>query len=140
MRLLARLPVWLYRLRLGWLLGGRLLLLTHQGRHSGVTRRTVLEVIGHDDESDTYYVAAAWGERAQWLRNLQAKAETVVTVGRRRFRAVARIIPVEDAERVLGEYGERHRIAQRALGRLFGSSDPHELAGVLPIVALKVER
>jgi len=100
----------------------------------------VLEVVGHDQDSGAYYVVAAWGDRAQWLLNLKVKPEAAVTVGRRRFRAVARIIPVEDAERVLREYGEQHRIAQRALGRLLGSTDPHELAGVLPVVALEPER
>jgi hypothetical protein len=30
-RLAFRLPIWLYRLRLGWLLGDRFLLLTHIG-------------------------------------------------------------------------------------------------------------
>lgn len=32
LRLLLRAPVALYRLRLGWLLGGRVLLLSHTGR------------------------------------------------------------------------------------------------------------
>ncbi len=127
-------------MRLGWLLGRRLPLLTHQGRHSGVPRRVVLEVVGHDQDSDTYYVVAAWGERAQWLLNLKSHPEAAVIVGRRRFRAVTRIIAVEDAERVLREYGERHRIARRALGRILGSTDPHELASVLPVVSLSPER
>ncbi len=138
--MLARLPVCLYRMRLGWLLGRRLMLLTHQGRHSGVPRRVVLEVVGHDEGSDAYYVVAAWGERAQWLLNLKSNPEAAVIVGRRRFRAVAHITAVEDAERVLREYGERHRIAQRALGRILGSTDPHELASVLPVVSLSPER
>ncbi len=138
--MLVRLPVCLYRMRLGWLLGGRFLLLTHQGRHSGVPRRVVLEVVGHNEGSDAYYVVAAWGERAQWLLNLKAEPKATVVGGRRRFRAVAQIIPVEDAERVLREYGERHRIAQRALGRILGSTDPRELASVLPVVSLSPER
>jgi hypothetical protein len=40
-----RLPSYLYRLRLGGLLGHRFLLLTHRGRKSGLTRRTPLEVL-----------------------------------------------------------------------------------------------
>lgn len=139
-RLIVRMPIWLYRLRLGWLFGSRFLLLTHQGRRTGVQRRTVLEVISHDRDSDIYYVAAAWGERAQWLRNLEANPEATVTVGRRRFQAGARIITAEDAERVFLEYGEQHRMGMRALGRLLGSTDPHELADALPIVALKPNR
>jgi hypothetical protein len=37
---------------------------------------------------------------------------------------------------VLQAYADEHRIAMRALGRLFGSTDPHELAQALPIVEL----
>ena len=39
-----RLPIGLYRLRLGWLLGDRLLL-THIGRKSGLPRQAVIEVV-----------------------------------------------------------------------------------------------
>src|SRR5690349_25004115 len=40
-----KLPVFLYRLRLGWLLGKRFMQITHVGRHSGKVRRTVLAVL-----------------------------------------------------------------------------------------------
>lgn len=44
LRLGFRLPIWLYRLNLGWILGERFLLLTHTGRKSGLVRQTVIEV------------------------------------------------------------------------------------------------
>ena len=59
-RCLLRLPIWLYRLRLGWLLGGRFLLLNHTGRKTGLPRRTVLEIVHHDADNATLFVAAAW--------------------------------------------------------------------------------
>ena len=37
-----KLPLVLYRLRLGWIFGHRFVMLTHVGRHSGKTRRTIL--------------------------------------------------------------------------------------------------
>ena len=43
-----RLPSYLYRFRLGGLLGHRFLLLTHRGCKSGLTRRTPLEVLHYD--------------------------------------------------------------------------------------------
>jgi hypothetical protein len=49
LRLALRLPIWLYRWRLGWLLGDRFLLLTHTGRKSGLPRQVVLEVVHHDE-------------------------------------------------------------------------------------------
>ena len=136
-RLLVRLPVWLYRLRLGWLLGGGFLLLTHVGRKTGIARRTVLEVLHHDPDADIYFVAIAWGERSQWYRNIQHNPSVEVTVGRRRFAAVAERLSSEEAERVLEEYARRHRIGMRALTRFFGSDDVPTLAQAIPIVALR---
>jgi hypothetical protein len=43
-RFLFRMPIYLYRLKLGWLFGSRLLLLNHVGRVSGKSRLTILEV------------------------------------------------------------------------------------------------
>ena len=62
-RLFMRAPIWLYRLRLGWLLGGRCLLLEHRGRSSGKRRAAVIEVVDHDRETSRYCVAAAYGDR-----------------------------------------------------------------------------
>ena len=50
-RFLFRIPINVYRLRLGRLFGSRLLLLSHIGRVSGKPRRTVLEVAGHVGDS-----------------------------------------------------------------------------------------
>ena len=44
-RWLFRMPIGLYRLRLGWLLGDRFLLLHHTGRKSGLPRQAVVEVV-----------------------------------------------------------------------------------------------
>jgi len=46
---LFKLPLLLYRLRLGWLLGKRFMLLTHVGRRSGKVRRTILAVLRFDE-------------------------------------------------------------------------------------------
>ncbi len=131
-RHLARLPIWLYRLRVGWLL-----LLTQVGRKTGIARQTVVEVEHYDPGTATYFVAAAWGERSQWLRNIRTGPNVEVTVGRRRFAAVAERASSEEAERVLRAYARRHRIAMRALARLFGSTDIRILADAVPIIALR---
>lgn len=52
MRIALRLNVYVYRWRLGWLLGRRFLLLTHLGRRTGGPHHTVLEVVGRDDAGD----------------------------------------------------------------------------------------
>ena len=63
-RLAFRLPIYLYRLDLGRLLGHRFLLLVHRGRKSGLLRETVLEVLLHDPATNESVVLSAWGEKA----------------------------------------------------------------------------
>lgn len=74
LRLLFRTPIVLYRMRMGWLLGGRFLLLAHTGRKTGKTRRTVIEVVAHDQSVPEVAVIAAWGERAQWVRKPEGRS------------------------------------------------------------------
>ena len=89
-RLAFRLPIWLYRLHLGWLLGGRLLLLTHIGRKSGLPRQAVIEVVRHDRATDTYIIASGFGAQVDWLRNIQKHPNVVVQTGRQRLEVVAK--------------------------------------------------
>lgn len=119
-RLLARLPIWLFRLRLGWLLGHRFLLLTHTGRKSGLPRQAFLEVLYHDQASDTYCVFAGWGKQSDWVRNVEKTPYVVIDVGRRRFPACAVRLSPEEAERAILDYTRRYPIAIRVLPRLMG--------------------
>lgn len=70
LRLGLRLPVWLYRLRLGRLLGRRFVMVTHTGRKSGRQHQTVLEVVRYDPATGVVVVASGWGEKADWFRNI----------------------------------------------------------------------
>ncbi|MEO6794389.1 MAG: nitroreductase family deazaflavin-dependent oxidoreductase [Mycobacterium sp.] len=107
-RRLMRAPIWLYRARLGGLLGGRLLMLEHIGRKTGVRRQVVLEVIDHPT-ADSYLVASGFGTRAQWFRNITADPRVRVYAGSRRpAPATARVLGQPEADRVLGDYIERH--------------------------------
>ncbi len=141
-----RLPIWLYRLRLGWLLGNRFLLLTHIGRVSGRPRQAVLEVVRHDPESDTYYVASGFGEKSHWFRNIMKTPEVTIQVGRRRIEAVAERLPVEEAERELADYARRNPRAFRTLTRLLGyqvedlEEGARTMAQWIPIVAFRPRR
>ncbi|MCH7811604.1 MAG: nitroreductase family deazaflavin-dependent oxidoreductase, partial [Chloroflexi bacterium] len=89
LRVFARMPLWLYRARLGWLLGRRFLMLRHTGRATRRPREVLLEVVHHDRETDRYFVASAWGEKAQWVRNIRANSAVGLVVGRRRVEARA---------------------------------------------------
>jgi deazaflavin-dependent oxidoreductase (nitroreductase family) len=117
LRWFLRMPLWLYRLKLGWILGQRFLLLTHTGRKSGLPRKTVLEVVDHEDSGDVYFVASGWGERSQWFRNIQKTPQVAVQVGARSFEATAKRLAPEDAADVLARYAKRHPSAFRALSK-----------------------
>jgi deazaflavin-dependent oxidoreductase (nitroreductase family) len=134
--LLFRLPITLYRLKLGWLLGSRFLLLRHRGRRSGITRSTVLEVIHRDRGTGAYYVAAAWGERAQWYRNVLVDSRVAVTVGRSTFDGIATALAAGESTRVLDEYRRKHGMAMTGLQRLFGYRTFDELTASTPVVKI----
>lgn len=146
LRVLLRLPIALYRLRLGWLLGQRFVLLQHIGRKSGQVRETVVEVIGHDRASDTYYIASGWGKRANWYQNLLAQPNITIQVGRRRLDVCAEMLPPKEGVQILLDYRQKHPLATRELSRVLtganlAKASPEELERIvqesLPILALR---
>lgn len=119
-RVFFRLPIWLYRLHLGWILGNRFLLLTHIGRKSGQPRKNMLEVLQYDKASSTYHVFSGWAEKSDWTRNVEKTPEIEITAGGRHFAACARRVSPEEAERCILDYARRYPIARRVLPRLMG--------------------
>lgn len=119
-RLLFRAPIWLYNNHLGWLLGKRFLKITHTGRKSGLPRHVVLEVVKYEPASDTYYVAAAWGVKSDWVKNIQADPHVTVQVARRKLAMVARQLTPEEGEEVILDYARRHPAAMKNLARFMG--------------------
>ena len=102
------LPVWLYRVHLGWLLGNRFLMLTHTGRKSGQPHQTVVEVVRYNEETDTYYVVSGWGEKSDWYQNIRKTPSVTIQAGRRTFQAKAEFIPVEKAIGIVETYARDH--------------------------------
>ncbi|MEV0068011.1 MULTISPECIES: nitroreductase family deazaflavin-dependent oxidoreductase [unclassified Amycolatopsis] len=141
-RRLMRAPIWLYRARLGFLLGSRLLLLEHVGRKTGARRTVVLEVVGHP-APDTYVVASGFGDRAQWYRNVVAEPRVRVASGARGLSpATARRLPTAEADAVLAVYVSEHRrawrrfktILENTLGTTISERDTD-----LPMVELRLD-
>ena len=119
-RTLYRLPIMLFRLHLGWLLMGHFLLLTHIGRKSGLPRQTILEVLQHDRAKDAYYVMAGWGKQSDWVKNIEKTPQVEISVGHRRFNALASRLPPEEAESKVIAYARQHPRLIRSLPRLLG--------------------
>ena len=118
-RWLARAPIGLYRARLGFLLGSRLLMLEHLGRKSGIRRYVVLEVVGRP-RPGTYVVASGFGTRAQWFRNVRANPHVrVYAAGRRPAPATARLLTSDETAAALAAYAARRPRAWAALKPVF---------------------
>jgi deazaflavin-dependent oxidoreductase (nitroreductase family) len=120
LRLASRLPIYLYRLNLGWLLGHRFLLLVHRGRESGLLRETVLEVLLHDPATRESVVLSAWGEEADWYRNIGAAPALEVQTGGQGYVPEQRFLAPEENHTVISDYGRRHPLAFRVFTRVFG--------------------
>jgi len=143
LRWLARFPIWLYRAGLGWLLSGRFLMLTHIGRKSGLPRQAVLEVVQHDKDSDTYFVAVGFGENSDWYRNILKTPDVMIHSGRRQLAACAERLQTEAAGQIVVEYARRHPVAIREIARVLGyrldgtQVDYAALGRIIPIIALR---
>jgi deazaflavin-dependent oxidoreductase (nitroreductase family) len=140
-----RLPIWFYRAHLGWLLGDRFLMLTHTGRKSGLARQTVIEVVQHNKNTDTYYVVSGWGEKSDWYQNICKNPSVTVQSGGRTFQTKAEFIPTEKAIAIVETYAHDHPVAFNELSGLFlgermkpGSDAPQRIAEKMPMVAFHV--
>ncbi len=120
LRALLRLPIILYRLHLGWLMGERLVLLNHIGRKTGQVHQTVVEIIGHDTASDSYYIVSGWGYKSNWYQNLLAHPTINIQVGWRRLKVQAESVPPVEGAQILVNYRQHHPLAARELSRLMG--------------------
>lgn len=146
-RWLARFPIALLRHRFGWVLGPRFLLLEHVGRRTGLARYAVLEVI--DRDRGEWYVVAAYGQHAQWYRNIRRQPK--IRVWWLRLRAVpceAIICDRIAARERFASYAERNPRLVRVLARL-ATGAPSDLAGAdlvdhltreVPVVCLSALR
>lgn len=120
-RWLFRLPIPLYRMRLGWLFGGRIMLLHHVGRVTSKQRQAVLEVVDHDAATDTYLVASGWGPTAAWYRNVCHAPDVTIQVGRRTIPVHSVPVSGEEGAEIFAQYAVKHRrAATKLLPRLMG--------------------
>lgn len=120
LRRALRMPIALYDLGLGRVLGHRFLLLHHTGAKTGLARRTPLEVVDRDEASGTFYVAAGFGADSHWFRNLQAQPRARIDIAGRSIDVCARILSPEQSAALMVRYARKHPIPARILAKLMG--------------------
>jgi deazaflavin-dependent oxidoreductase (nitroreductase family) len=141
-RWLVRAPVWLYRGRLGMLMGPRMLMLEHTGRKSGARRYVVLEIVDHPAPG-SYVVVSGFGARAQWFQNVRANPQVRVYLGSRRpAGAAAELLTAEQASSALRSYAARHPRSWAALRPVLEATlgtpvSEHETG--LPLLSLRLD-
>ena len=143
-RLLMRSPLLLYKLGLGWIMGERFLKLIHRGRKSARVHDTVLEVVGRDDDTGTYYIASGWGEGSHWFRNITRTPGVGVQVGNRTFKARAERLPIGQACEIHYKYARKYPkafaiLTKRILGEKLEPTKENasKMAKYVPVVALR---
>jgi deazaflavin-dependent oxidoreductase (nitroreductase family) len=119
-RALNRLPLGLYRVGLGGLLGRRFVLIHHLGRRSGQWRQVVVEVAELDQPTGAVTVMSGYGPGADWYRNLLADPSARIQMGKHSVRARAVPLTPDESGEVICRYGRRHPLAVRSLLRFLG--------------------
>lgn len=138
-RRIVRAPIAIYRVRLGFIFGSRLLMLEHTGRKTGARRYVVLEVIDQPLPG-RYIVASGFGTRAQWFRNVRASPRVRVWIGGRRPQpATARPLGSDETAVALTVYAARHPRAWATLKPVFEATLGTRIDSLhtgLPMIAL----
>ena len=128
-RILWRLPIWLYRLRLGWLMGNRFMLINHIGRKSGQVRQAVVEVARYDKDNDTYYVCSGFGKSSNWYRNIEAHPQVNIQVGKRHLSVTATCLSPEVSGEEMVRYAKDNPKVAQSLLKIIGHDIPADLDG-----------
>lgn len=112
----------MFRMGLGPLFGGRLLLLVHTGRVSGLSHRTAVEVVeaAPHEGRPSWTVASGFGPGADWYRNLERTPHATVQAGRRFHAVTAQFLTAEEGGELMTRYAPRHPGAARRLCAYLG--------------------
>jgi deazaflavin-dependent oxidoreductase (nitroreductase family) len=140
-------PLFLYRHGWGWVLGHRVLQLTHRGRRSGRLRWTVLTVMAYDPTTGEAIVMSGSGATTHWLRNIASNDQVQVSIGHSYFAGSYRLLGADEAIGVLADYERAHiltrPLVRAVLGRLGGGhfdgsyAARRRLVHQLPMVAFR---
>ena len=114
-----KLPVYLYRWKLGWLLGKRFMQITHRGRRSGKIHQTILAVLRFDENTREFLAVSAW-HGSDWYYNIQASPALQVESGNVCYVPQQRTLSPEEITTAFLEYRKQHPLFSRMICRIPG--------------------
>jgi deazaflavin-dependent oxidoreductase (nitroreductase family) len=118
-----RVPLHLQRVGLGgWerLLGIRFIKISTEGRRTGKPHSVLVDILERDETDDVYYVHSAFGESADWVRNIEANPVFEAQVRGKKFEAVAERVDRSRAAEILMRYIENHKRYSKMMMRSIG--------------------
>jgi deazaflavin-dependent oxidoreductase (nitroreductase family) len=118
-----RLPLVFYQRGWGGLLGGTFLLLVHAGRKTGQLHQVVAMVLRYDPETGEAIICSAWGQDADWVRNIRARPAVRVQIGQDSFTPQQRFLSEDESVAVLAEFARRHPRRLRLMSAILGWGD-----------------
>jgi deazaflavin-dependent oxidoreductase (nitroreductase family) len=114
-----KLPVYLYQIRLGWMLGNRFMQIIHVGRRSGKVRKTILAVLRFDPNTKEILAVSAW-KGSDWYYNIQASPALEVESGFVRYAPQQRPLSPEEIATTFMAYRKGYPIFSRIICRIPG--------------------
>jgi deazaflavin-dependent oxidoreductase (nitroreductase family) len=147
LKFFLKFPVYLHKMGLGgWerIIGAQWMFITTIGRKSGKRRNAMVDVMDYDKTTDTYYIEAAYGSRADWYRNIQSNPRFEAQVGRRKFHATAAPLSGENAGEMMVRFYRAKpaytRSVMAMVGMKFeGEDELRALGSKLTLLAVKPE-
>jgi deazaflavin-dependent oxidoreductase (nitroreductase family) len=119
-RLLANAPRLFYQLHLGWLLGHRVVQITHRGRKSGALRKTILEVLSYDPQTREVLVVSGWEGKTDWYRNIEREPALEMRIGRVHYQPVQEFLSPQETTELILTLFRKHPREVRFVGPLLG--------------------
>ena len=114
-----KLPLFLYRLRLGWVFGKRFMVVTHVGRRSGKVYRSVLAVLAFDPITREIKAVSPW-RTSNWFNNIQATPALEVETAGVRYAPRQRFLGPEEIAAAFIELRRQRPIFSRMIARIPG--------------------
>jgi deazaflavin-dependent oxidoreductase (nitroreductase family) len=138
-----RLPLVLYRLGWGRLLGRTFMLLVHAGRKTGQPHLMTAMVMRYDPTTREVVIFSGWGPNSDWVRNLRARPAVRVEVGRESYTPQHRFLSEDESAAVAADFVRRHPYRVRLASRILDWPDLHsdvalhDFVRTHPFVALR---